>query len=455
MTSRCTAWRAAALACVAAFLLALPAGARAALIFGPETPLLADDGSPQAGITHLTDGRVLAVAGEHSGDAAPTYSLRSGPAGAWTSAAPIPGLSKGGRVVARPLPGGGALVLHQWRDSNAKGHLESAELAPDGTWGPVQQIADPGDLAQGGFGMVTDAAGNADVVFVSTDAVYVRSVKVASRPSGCAWGAPVTLLTAGLTTSYVGVAIASDPAGDAAAAMAVDSGTGQRVSVARRPAGATWPAAAPITDDAHIRSAPRVVVTPSGEAIVGWYERNADGETLGVRVVRAPAGAGFGPEEPVGGSQDGVADMAVIGGDVFLTTFQLVLQEDGQPANRPGAVYRLAGATWSPELTIPPDVDDSPRPTLVALADERAAVSWAWEIQERTAIALRSSDGTWTRWSVPVAAADYPFAVLLGGWGAEPRFIFEIWLLHRVDDGAVVAAEAHGAPSVRLPRGRG
>jgi|CZKG01.1.fsa_nt_gi hypothetical protein len=178
------------------------------------------------------------------------------------------------------------------------GTIQTAYKPANGSWQAPQDLSGSESLTPV---MAVDSQGDATAVWMHFDGSrYV--VQTAFRPTGEAWQAPSTLSQNGEEGGNPYIAL--DAHGDT---MVVWTGHPEETSVVRvayRPAGEAWQAPITLPGEEHEAQGPRVALDPHGDAIVAWESSSKNiGSYTRVRASYRPAGGSW--ETPTTLSQDG------------------------------------------------------------------------------------------------------------------------------------------------------
>ena len=183
------------------------------------------------------------------------------------------------------LDGRGAAVV-VWRHVGGGGsQVQAARQPAGGSWGRPVTLSDRGQHTAHAQ-VAVNWRGTAVVVWELSDAWgFPRGVQAARRPSGGAWGRPVTLSE---PDSFAGGAqVAVDGQGIATAVWS-SSAVGSPVQTARRPAGGAWGRPVTVSDPGQNAGRAQVAVDGQGTAVAVWEQ--SDGTSYRVQAARRPAG---------------------------------------------------------------------------------------------------------------------------------------------------------------------
>lgn len=261
--------------------------------------------------------------------------------------------------------GGDALVFWTRFDGTNR-RVQAAFRPPDGTFGPAQNISDPGqDAFEPQFAF--DRAGNTIAVWTRSDGTN-RRVQAAFRPAGWGFGAPMNLSEAGQHAFSPQVAV--DPLGNALAIWDRSDGTNRRVQAAFRASDRSFGPAQTISEPGQDAFSPRVVFNSLGNATAVW--RRFDGTNVVLQAAFRPAGGSFGAAQTISEpGQRGEPQLAV---DPPSNAVAVWEHSDG-PDNRIQAAVRLADKPFAAPDTISEAGEEVSEPQL-AVNGGGALVIW-------------------------------------------------------------------------------
>jgi hypothetical protein len=272
--------------------------------------------------------------------------------------------------------------------------LTPATAAASGT--PLSWSA-PVDLSEGGvstYGTVVavDPAGDAAAAWM----LYTGSnyaVQVSTRPAAGTWAPAVTLSPLGVSASEPSIAI--DAQGDTVVAWQQYVGK-DLIEVSTHGAGATsWSGTTTVSNPLRESAEAQVAIDPQGEAVVAWVGQNAAGD----EIVQASAEQGFGGEwgAPISLSAAGAdAESASLGMDAAGEAIAVWKRPNAtnhliQESQRP------AGGSWSAPVDISPAGQNALQPRLAVDAKGDAAVIWDhYTGVNVTQVTTRLAGGSWS-----------------------------------------------------------
>jgi len=147
--------------------------------------------------------------------------------------------------------------------------------------------------------VAVDGQGNAIATWIQADIEEPEVVRAATRAPGGAWSGAVTI--AADAEGKVDLKVAANAAGDAAIAWNGYRSGKEVVKVALRPAGGAWGAPLTLTDPDGVAREPDVVVDEAGNVTVAWAQR--DGSTWSIRAATKPAGGDWGEPDVLSDSE--------------------------------------------------------------------------------------------------------------------------------------------------------
>jgi hypothetical protein len=180
---------------------------------------------------------------------------------------------------------GAAIVVWQAAaplDNSNPNQIESATRPAGGSWGAVTAVSPVMPLTSSAR-VALDGSGGATVVYEqgSTYGIYA-----ASRPAGGAWGSPKEIEPS--NPSFAGQAsVAADAAGNVTATWVVQDTTGgMSIRVATRPAGASWGAPVSVGQcSGGSTCVPHLAAARDGSiAVVGWAPAGGTTNNVAVRL---------------------------------------------------------------------------------------------------------------------------------------------------------------------------
>ena len=183
------------------------------------------------------------------------------------------------------LDGRGTAVAVWHRSGGPVHRVQAARQPAGGSWGSPVTLSDPGQDAENAQ-VAVNWRGTAVVVWELWESPWVTpsGVQAARRPSGGAWGRPVTL-SVGQDGGYAQVAV--DGQGNATAVWS-GSEAGSGVQTARQPAGGAWRRPVTLSDPGQSARRAQVAVDGQGNATAVWNA--SDGTSYRVQAARRPAG---------------------------------------------------------------------------------------------------------------------------------------------------------------------
>lgn len=204
--------------------------------------------------------------------------------------------------------------------------VQSAYKPAGGSWETPTDLSQPGE--EGGDPQIAlDATGDAMVTWDGHPSEYEDVVRVAYRPSGGSWQAPVDISNEGEQIQSLQVAL--DAQGDAMVAWA-GSGkeVGDIVHAAYRPAGGAWESPTSLSQDGGNAYPEDLVFDAAGNAAILWQRNNGADNIL------------QGDYRPAGGSWETPTDLSKPGSNA--TDAVLVLDAPGDETGADGD----ATAVW-------------------------------------------------------------------------------------------------------------
>jgi len=182
--------------------------------------------------------------------------------------------------------------------------VESAYRPEQGKWEEATLVSQPGE--EGGNPHVAlDANGEALVAWRGEDE-GVEFVRASYRPEGGAWESPANVSSAGEQVQSLRDAV--DPDGNALISWAGSEGKAGEYDIAKaayRPAGGSWEAPVPLSEDGGNAYPLDLVFDTSGNAALAW--ERYDGSDNRVQATYRPAGGEW--EAPTDLSEEGVDAM--------------------------------------------------------------------------------------------------------------------------------------------------
>ena len=197
-------------------------------------------------------------------------------------------------------PDGSATVV--WtRDGATDDTLKVASRPPGGAFGaPVDLTGSLVDAA--GPAVAIGSDGTTTVAWLQSDGSN-QVVKAATRPPGGVFQNLTTLSLAGQDAANPRIAIAAD--GTATAVWQRSDGSNQVIQAATRPPGGTFAVAEDLSEPGQDAFLPQIAFDPDGTSTVVW--RRSNGPNQIAQATTRPAGGSFGPAENLSQAGQSVA----------------------------------------------------------------------------------------------------------------------------------------------------
>lgn len=285
---------------------------------------------------------------------------------------------------------GDAIVA--WQRSSGPSLLAQASLRPAGaSFSAPLTLGPAGSAALGPPQAAIDGAGNTIVVWQRPDGLAPSTiVQAAIRPSGGAFGEPVTLSATGAVSAHPHIAM--NPAGDAIVVWDRVAGQDAIVQAAVRPAGSVFSAPLDVSAAGLQSPLPRAAVDAAGTATVVWTQTTAAGATAQA-ATRAAGGAPF--SAPVDLSATGVVGGTQVATNAGGETVAVWERVDTSTRFVQAAI-RPAGGAFSAPADLSLFGADASAPQVAIDADGNAVAVWTrFDGPTRVVqIATRPRDGT-------------------------------------------------------------
>ncbi len=167
---------------------------------------------------------------------------------------------------------GGSAVAVWSRAVGGVGTIESAEMAPGGSWGEAVEISGAGKDAT--EPQVASGGGRSLAVWTLAGAGPYTSIRAAERPGGGAWQPPADLTQPGLTQTVVSPQTAIDPSGAAVAAWARSGASPTVIEGRIEPAGGAWGGVDELSELGSSATEPQVALGATGDGASIWSRDN-------------------------------------------------------------------------------------------------------------------------------------------------------------------------------------
>ena len=258
--------------------------------------------------------------------------------------------------------------------------VEASSGPPAGPWSAPTTLTDPTEWLTTFErpAVAADGAGNAIAVwpaFFSDEAqAFCGPIRGASKPSGSAWSAAVTVAQQVAKcdqppgTAFDQSRLSMNEAGYAVAVWSgtSESGTARQIFASQRPPGGNWGAMVDISASAEGSLRPVVAVNADGDATVVWRQGCCKIGTAGKE-----GGASWQAPVTLAGTSPTVAPEVAMNdaGDA------VVVWRAGQYVQ---AEYRVAGGVWGPVETLSQSAETKGNVPQVGMDDRGSAVA-VWE----------------------------------------------------------------------------
>ncbi len=258
-------------------------------------------------------------------------------------------------------PDGSATVV--WtRDGASDDTLKVASRPPGGAFGaPVDLTGSFVDAA--GPAVAIGSDGTTTVAWLQSDGSN-QVVKAATRPPGGVFQNLTTLSQPGQDAANPRIAIAAD--GTATAVWQRSDGANQVIQAATRPPGGTFAVAEDLSEPGQDAFLPQIAFDPDGTSTVVW--RRSNGSNQIAQATTRPAGGSFGPAENLSQAGQGVAGGPSIAiaanGDTTVVwarsngsnnIAQAVTRPDGGAFSTAVDLSAVGASTFFPGVTAAPD----------------------------------------------------------------------------------------------------